>query len=328
MFKTSFICVLYFLVPIQNMAQLNWKLVDSVNKNLPAGVQLFYSNDSLDGKPNIAYYVEADLKNTDLIFDVDTSHKRLLTPTQFFEKNNQPLVVVNGTFFSFKTMQNLNTVIKNGLPVAFNIKSVKGRGKDSVRQVEIFRSAIGIDKKRNADVAWISSDTAKVLKAKQIAQKEYAAILGTDMNAKGLARENKKQKKRFPMKSKFKKWNMQTAIGGGPVLLQNGDIAITNEEEIMFAGKAIHDKHPRTAMGYTQDHKLIILVIQGRFPMIAEGATLTQEAQILKELQCVEALNLDGGGSSCLLINGATTIVPSDKTGQRAIPAVFLIKSK
>ena len=121
---------------------------------------------------------------------------------------------------------------------------------------------------------------------------------------------------------------MNTGVGGGPVLLQRGKIFITNEEERMFSGKAINDKHPRTAMGYTPDHKLIILVIEGRHPGIAEGATLLQEAQIFKSLRCVEALNLDGGGSSCLLINGKETIMPSDKEGERAVPAVFLIKKK
>jgi len=40
----------------------------------------------------------------------------------------------------------------------------------------------------------------------------------------------------------------------------------------------------------------------------------------------LEALNLDGGGSSCLLINGKETIKPSDKEGQRPVPAVFMIR--
>ena len=75
---------------------------------------------------------------------------------------------------------------------------------------------------------------------------------------------------------------------------------VTNNEERIFVGKAINDKHPRTAMGYTKDNKLIILVTEGRNPD-AHGATLIQEAQIFKDLGCIEALNLDGGGSSCLL---------------------------
>jgi exopolysaccharide biosynthesis protein len=45
-----------------------------------------------------------------------------------------------------------------------------------------------------------------------------------------------------------------------------------------------------------------------------------------KQIGCVEALNLDGGGSSCLLINVKNTIQHSDKEGQRPVPAVFMVK--
>ncbi|HEX2607236.1 MAG TPA: phosphodiester glycosidase family protein, partial [Flavisolibacter sp.] len=120
-------------------------------------------------------------------------------------------------------------------------------------------------------------------------------------------------------------WKVRTAIGGGPVLLSGGEVKITNNEELKFSGKAIQDKHPRTAIGYTADNRVVILVIEGRNPE-ASGATLEQEAYLLKKLGCVEGLNLDGGGSSCLLINGKETIKPSDKEGQRAVPAVFMIR--
>jgi exopolysaccharide biosynthesis protein len=125
----------------------------------------------------------------------------------------------------------------------------------------------------------------------------------------------------------FERWKMQTAVGGGPVLIQLGQVRITNEEEMMFTGKAINDKHPRTAMGYSRNGKLIILVIEGR-NKIAHGATLGQEAKILRDLGCWEALNLDGGGSSCLLVNGKETIRVSDSAGQRSVSAVFLIRRK
>jgi exopolysaccharide biosynthesis protein len=47
---------------------------------------------------------------------------------------------------------------------------------------------------------------------------------------------------------------------------------------------------------------------------------------MLVQVGCEEALNLDGGGSSCMLVNGKQTITPSDKEGQRPVPAVFIIK--
>jgi exopolysaccharide biosynthesis protein len=95
---------------------------------------------------------------------------------------------------------------------------------------------------------------------------------------------------------------------------------------LKFSGKAINDKHPRTAIGYTDDGRLLILVIQGRFPGIAEGVSLIQEANILQKLGCKEAVNLDGGGSSCLLVNGKHTITPSDKEGERPLPQCLLLK--
>ncbi|MGL6068460.1 MAG: phosphodiester glycosidase family protein, partial [Sediminibacterium sp.] len=124
----------------------------------------------------------------------------------------------------------------------------------------------------------------------------------------------------------FSKWKMKTAVGGGPVLLQDGQIKITNNEELKFTGKAINDKHPRTAIGYTANGKMIVLVVEGRNPGKAEGADLIQLANILKDLGCIEALNLDGGGSSCMLINGKETIKPSDKEGQRPVPAVLVLR--
>ncbi len=81
-------------------------------------------------------------------------------------------------------------------------------------------------------------------------------------------------------------------------------------------------------MGYTANEKLIILVVQGRTPGIAAGTTLKETALILRDLGCVEALNLDGGGSSCMLVNGKETIKPSDKEGQRPVPAVFIIQKR
>ncbi len=300
-------------------AQLKWINVDSLYQPLPSSVHVYKTNDSLDGKPNIAYYVIADIKDKNILFDADTTLNRRLTPAQFYQKNAQPIVVVNTTFFSFQTHQNLSVVIKNGKLVGYNIHSIPGRGKDTFTYRHPFASVIGISKKRQADIAWVYSDSIK--KDAYGIQLPILPIKDS-INSFDLARAT------HPTRRGFEKWEMQTAVGGGPVLLQNGEIKITNNEELKFAGNAINDKHPRTAMGYTKENKLIILVVQGRFPGIAEGATLGQQAKMLKDLGCWEALNLDGGGSSCMLVNGKETIKPSDATGQRAVPAVFIIKGK
>lgn len=314
-----FFSLLIFSIHFNNStaAQLRWQNVDSLYQPLPSSIQVFKSTDSLDGKPNIAYYVIADLKDKNLNFTTDTTLHRRFTPSQFYQRNNHPLLVVNCTFFSFETNRNLNVVIKDGRVVSHNARTTR-LPSDTTKIVKVYSSALGINKRGRADVAWIKTDSSR----------RYARAVQFPYTPWGnwfVRNRPYEQVKHLTPPDPFYNWKVQTAVGGGPVLLQNGQIKITNEVERVFTGKAINDKHPRTAMGYTADNKLIILVIEGRNEK-AHGATLTQEAQILKELGCVEALNLDGGGSSCLLVNGKETITPSDKEGQRAIPAVFIIK--
>lgn len=303
-------------------AQVQWQNVDSLFQPLPSSVHVYKTTSLLDGKPNIAYYVEADLKDKKLDFTVDTTTRRRITPTKFYERNNNPLLVVNTTFFSYETNKSLNVVIKDKKAVAFNeIKFRKSRA-DTTVKIPVYGSAIGISKRNRADIAWIKTDsTSNSATAIQESGISKRTVRRRTNQSTGVTITDKP-------KDSFKLWKMKTAVGGGPVLLQNGEIEISNNEELKFAGKAIEDKHPRTAMGYTKDNKLIILVIEGRHPGSAEGATLTQEAQLFKELGCWEAINLDGGGSSCMLVNGKETIKISDAAGQRPVPAVFIIKQK
>lgn len=312
---------------ITSIAQVKWVNVDSAFGPLPSGLQVFRTNDSLDGKPFVAYYVKAKLKDKSLDFTTDTTLERRLTPLQFFDRNDKPIVVVNCTFFNFDKNQNLNVVVKEGKLVGYNIHSLPMKGKDTFQYRHAFGSALGISKKRTADVAWLYTDSS----FKQPYSFQYPIKTIKD-SFNFLAKKTVEQLPVFnDTKStgmSLQKWKMRTAVGGGPVLVQDGEIKITNEEEVKFTGKAINDKHPRTCMGYTKDGYLIIMAIQGRFPGIADGATLKQEAQLMVELGCVEALNLDGGGSSCLLVNGKETIKPSDKTGERPVPAVFIVYNK
>jgi exopolysaccharide biosynthesis protein len=300
-------------------AQLRWVNIDAAYAPLPNGFNIFKTTDSLDGYPFIAVYAIANLKNKQLDFTSDTTLKRRLTPTRFYKKNNQPLLVVNSTFFSFSTNQNLNIVVKDGQLVSYNIHSVPGKGKDTLTYRHPYGSALGITNKRTADIAWTWSDSSKKF--------AYATQSVIDASKDSLNKEIFALVSSTSLKV-LKKWKMKTAVGGGPVLVQNGQVKITNNEEMKFAGKAISDQHPRTLMGHTKDHKLIVMVIEGRNPGVAAGATLQQAAQLMVDLGCVEALNLDGGGSSCMLINGKETIKPSDKGVERAVPAVFIIQQK
>lgn len=315
-----FFLVYLFIQTCFIQAQQNWVRMDSVYAPLPASMEVWRSTESVGGKPSIVYLIRAKLSDAGLLFTADTSFKRRLTPRQFFEKNKAPLLVVNTSFFSFSTHQNLNVLIQNGVQLAYQVHSIPGKGRDTLTWRHPLGSALGITKNRVADVAWIFTDSISkyplAVQAPVKPHQDSQSVLSKMAFLSMLQPANKPRP-----------WKMNTAVGGGPVLVQGGAIAISNEEEMKFAGRAIDDRHPRTAMGYTRDGWLLILVAEGRHPGKAEGLTLRQTAQLLIDWNCLEGLNLDGGGSSSLLVNGKPTITPSDKEGERAVPGVFLIKS-
>lgn len=110
---------------------------------------------------------------------------------------------------------------------------------------------------------------------------------------------------------------LDNAIGGGPLLIRNGEIYVDSESEGF--DKAFSDaRHPRTAVGRTTEGDLLFVAIDGRQKM-SVGATLQEEAQILKNLGCRDAINLDGGGSTCMNIFGLNMSRPSDKGGERPV---------
>ncbi|MFY8023935.1 MAG: phosphodiester glycosidase family protein [Sediminibacterium sp.] len=304
------------LTPLFVLGQINWKNIDSLYGPLPNQVHIYSTNMSINGKPNKAYYLSAPLKEKSLVFSTQVGNGKRYTPSEYYQQTGNPLLVVNTTFFEFVQNRNLNAVVNNSKLLAYNIHSTALKGKDTFTYRHSFAGAIGISKKRRADIAWLFTDSAALYPlASQVAVPHFR-----DSNAV-------LTKALLPNNAIFRKWKMQTAVAGGPVLIQNGQINISNNQEQRFAGKQIDDLHPRTAMGYTADGQLIIMVVEGRNPGIAEGASLTQLAQLMLSVGCIEALNLDGGGSSTMLINGKETIKPSDKTGQRPVPAVFIISS-
>jgi hypothetical protein len=289
---------------------------DSLLLSSRSVIHAYKTSTLLNDQPFIACYVSIPLKEKSIHFDTDTTSGRRLTPSQFYNENNKPTIVVNGTFFSFTTNENLNLIIDDGLILVNGNYTIPR--KDTGLYFHPLQSAIGIDKKKRADIAWVYSDK----KGKKVFATQSPLPLIKNKKENILLGDYKLEANK--LKIALKKWKMQTAIGGGPVLIQDAKIAISNDAEWKFAGKAINDKHPRTAMGYTNDNRLIILVVQGRSPD-ASGASLIELAQIMEDLQCKEAINLDGGGSTCLLINGKEAIKPSDATGQRAVPAVFMV---
>lgn len=107
-------------------------------------------------------------------------------------------------------------------------------------------------------------------------------------------------------------WNgVKHIISGGPYLVKNGEVFVD-----MTAQKlgAIGGRNPRTAVGYTSDNNLILLTADGREGS-SIGMTLMELARFMKSLGCIGAINLDGGGSTVMYVNGNVVNKPQARGG-------------
>ena len=98
-------------------------------------------------------------------------------------------------------------------------------------------------------------------------------------------------------------------IAGGPILLTGGKKFIPYKEE-GFTEAFATKRHPRTAVGKTAAGDVWIVAVDGR-QTVSAGMTLDELADTMKGLGCVEAINMDGGGSTTLNIRSLTLNRPS-----------------
>lgn len=119
-------------------------------------------------------------------------------------------------------------------------------------------------------------------------------------------------------------WTRRTmAIGGGPDLLRYGEINIDGKAQD-FGDSHCNKRHPRTAVGRTLQGDVWYVVVDGR-QKFSDGATLPEMAIIMKRLGCIDAINLDGGGSSAINLFGLTLNKPSDGK-ERPVSNMILFK--
>lgn len=124
------------------------------------------------------------------------------------------------------------------------------------------------------------------------------------------------------------KWRRADSIvAGGPQLIKGGKIDITDKPEKMGATFRI-DRHPRTAIARLESGKLLLLTVDGRQPGVSVGMSLDMLADLLLELGAVEAINLDGGGSTTMVVHSKLVNRPSDQNGERPVSDAILIFPK
>ena len=121
------------------------------------------------------------------------------------------------------------------------------------------------------------------------------------------------------------------ALAAGPVLVDEG-VSATYGEDTPGWKKFYGKRHPRSVIGKDADGGVWMVVVDGRFPGEAEGMTIAELTALAGRLGLVEALNLDGGGSSTLwvlpegVLNHPCDNGQFDHEGQRIVPNVIVAR--
>ena len=112
-------------------------------------------------------------------------------------------------------------------------------------------------------------------------------------------------------------------VSGGPLLLWKGR-RLEEPEKESISRVFFLARHPRTAVGVRADGTLLFVTVDGRRPEESVGMSLLELTDLMVELGCVSAINLDGGGSTTMVIEGRMVNHPSGGSARRNADAILL----
>lgn len=118
-------------------------------------------------------------------------------------------------------------------------------------------------------------------------------------------------------------------VGGWPVILRDGVTMVEEAagREFTAAGNA-NARHPRSLVGFDADTSYLYLVAVDGRSAASVGMTLVEAADFLRGEGVAHALNLDGGGSTALVVDGRVINAPSDRGGERTVANALLIEER
>ena len=281
---------------------MTWEIVESTTPNFPAGIKIMKGRK--DELPINAWAAIIDPRdpNVDLNVIVSEDIDRRETLTQF-SQNKKARVAVNGGYFLIdKTpTEHVGLLYVNNRTVAPATRSVLRNNK----RYFTARGALGFLDDGGIDIAWVTSRNDSLFNfSEPVKNQPEEPVDSFDF-------------------SKAETWEVDDAIHAGPVLMHDGKIRVTSNEEVFF-GSTIPDIHPRTAAGYRNSGELVLLVVDGR-QVDSRGVDLQELAILMRDLGCVEAINLDGGGSSAMVVDGKLLNRPAGTTSQREVMSAIAV---
>jgi exopolysaccharide biosynthesis protein len=123
--------------------------------------------------------------------------------------------------------------------------------------------------------------------------------------------------------------NIFTLVGGWPRLVADGRNQILINKNIEGVVPNFSEKrHPRTGVGFSKDSTVVYFITVDGRQKTSRGMTLKEFAVLMIEQGVYQGLNLDGGGSTTMIVEGEIVNSPSDLTGERAVGNCLVVIKK
>jgi hypothetical protein len=116
------------------------------------------------------------------------------------------------------------------------------------------------------------------------------------------------------------------AVGGAGLLISGG-APVTDWSGERLSPTFATDRHPRSVIGVDGDGDIWLIAVDGRRPSHSVGMSFAELQRLGQALGLRDALNLDGGGSTTLVVRGQIVNRPSDLTGPRPVSDAIVVRT-
>lgn len=302
-------------VTVTNLITLpaGWKVSTTMGTSYPTGIQVYEFDTLFQSKRLKAVCVAYDSKNANFEFKPVQSASPATPSAIAAVEPGVVYATINGGFFG--SGQSFSLVKYNNIVSSANIKALTRVYNSTNTSYYPTRAAFGVSSTGAPSAAWVYS-----VGATNDNIYAYPApspnLINTAPQAVPTAT--------FPTGGTV--WATTSAIGGSPMLVYNDKVQVTDNEELIVIDNVSY--RPRSAIGYTANGIVMIMAVEGDNSPTYTGINLPMMANLMKSMGNTYAINLDGGGSTSLVIGGTKVIRPGDNGVESPVMSVVMIKKK
>ena len=286
--------------------ELKWE--KQTYAGLPEDVEVYKTTSKLNDRNFNAWYAVADPSKVDfrVLYPETVGAKK--TVASQAESAGDCLALINGAIYG---NYNIGVIITEGKMTQQWHGEIEGCYWATNSQLyQLTRPIIGVDKDGKAGAYWVGVPQQGTFyyydrpQPNVVGQAKYGKVTATSP---------------VPAVS----WEPYYAISCGPMVLYDGLVCADNsmvDDTHYYTNfecwdeSGVYSAHPdRSAVGVTADGKIVLFICDGRIDA-SQGAYIKELGPIMKSIGCVHAMNLDGGGSTGMWLNGAGMINYKDSS--------------